>query len=357
MAKVKLIQVSGNYYEVGLQIGAALKNGIKKAVKIPHKENLLYNLDLDTKFMKCLPYANKYSPNLINEMKGMADGSNQSFEDLFLLNMEELWDNPPEKCTSIIHKTKDEVNLYHNEDFREEYKNEVAILKCKLKKVSFLSVIFPGLLAGSSVSLNSYGLVQSINSLNYHKVKIGVPKNFIAREILECRNINEVLKVIKTKNRASGYNHIIIDRNKVYNIETTPTNYEIREIKNEIFAHTNHYLSNNLTKCDLASKNSYQRLNLIKEATEGKEISKDLILSILKSHKENSRICKHNPKIEDITLTSVIAKPGELKLYATKGNPCRNKYFEYALNGNPIKKKLIKIPIINRPKQKNLILD
>ena len=83
----------------------------------------------------------------------------------------------------------------------------------------------------------------------------------------------------------------------------------------------------------------------------------DLILSILKAHKENSRICKHNPKIEDITLTSVIAKPGELKLYATKGNPCRNKYFEYALNGNPIKKKLIKIPIINRPKQKNLILD
>lgn len=337
---IPLIEVTGDYYDIGCQIGSSLKKQIKKTVKFPAKvakEHQFFKIDYFVEAaQKYFSYANKYFPNLISEVKGIADGSGQDFDMIWLLNVEEiLIDDYFDKCTSIVlREENDKIYLYHNEDFEDYYANNLAIIKANINnKVKFLSLTFAGMLCGSSISVNSFGLVQGINSLHPRDYRVGVPKNFISRAILECKNIKEALDVIKIKERASGYNHILVQGNNIIDVETTATKFKVFNVKDNIFVHTNNYLYNKFLDSE-ELESSKARLSVAKEIiNKNKLVDKNVIMRLLSYHDKKSAICKHKNKgFGESTLSSLIADSTDLKIYATKGNPCKNRHEVYSLN-------------------------
>jgi len=188
------------------------------------------------------------------------------------------------------------------------------------------------MLPGSSVSLNSFGLVQGINSLHPRETRIGVPKNFISRAILEVDSIKGALKIIKNKERASAYNHILIQNNEAVDIETTANDYKVLKVKENVFVHTNHYLSK-LSKFGEKPLRSEMRYNKAMEVLRNNPINQKAVLSILSNHENQFPICHHKTKLDsDVTLASFIIDCKNLTMQVTNGNPCKNKYETYSLN-------------------------
>ncbi len=343
--KIPFIEVSGDNYEVGYQIGKKFKKQIAKTVKIPEivaTEHKLFKIGYFEKLSsKYFPYANKYFPDIINEIKGIADGANQDFEKIWLLNVEEvIFDRYFDKCTTIVARTtNNRIIVGHNEDFHKDFLDNMAMIKVSLNNgVDFLSLIFTGMLAGSSISINSSGITQIINSVSHNDTRIGIPKNFIARKALEAKGINEILSYLKIKERASGYSYNLIKDNEVYCIETSAVQNKVMKIKTPNFVHTNCYvsdLSKDLEKAIYSIRRKELIENLFKKY---KNVDEKVIKNILniKSKIYNGKevvICHNNIKNEeDMTLATAFTEIGSNIISVIKDPSRNNKCDEYSLD-------------------------
>uniref|UniRef100_UPI003F4B7E5F hypothetical protein n=1 Tax=Brachyspira catarrhinii TaxID=2528966 RepID=UPI003F4B7E5F len=114
----------GSHYEAGLKYGKLLaKNNINTLEKIK-----ISNERKDFAY-KCMPIYNKFFPEIIEEIKGLADGLNTNdnikidYKDIcdFLFTIYSFtFDN---KCSSFAFKTDEDIILAKNSDFLKDIKN------------------------------------------------------------------------------------------------------------------------------------------------------------------------------------------------------------------------------------------
>ncbi|MBI5391693.1 hypothetical protein HZB00_01695 [Candidatus Woesearchaeota archaeon] len=326
MEKVPCIETRGDYYEQGFQMGEVWKN------KLPSILNQVFNAAVKTNCyslsvleqyaQKYLSYTKKHFPQFIQEIQGIADGSNQEFKKIWLLNVEEVsFDKQLDHCTSVVLKERDNsYSVVHNEDFDILFKNNVSVIKSK----DCTSLAFVGMIPGSSVSKNKFGLIQAVDSLHPKDYKTGVPKNIICRAVLEAHSIEQASKIINTKQRASACNHILLQKGRGINIETTAEEIHSQKI-HDLFIHTNHYL-NPLFKDAyplLGSKGRYAQLR-----TALKNPTARSIHVLLASHNKESPICRHAVK-DEATIASIEANTKKSYFKVIPGNPCTNKPYLY----------------------------
>ena len=114
-------------------------------------------------------------------------------------------------------------------------------------------------MGGNSVSVNSNGIIQTINSLfSKDKNQDGMPRNIIARWLSESSSISKSFQEISNLKLASGYNYNIVSRSDgILNMETIASNQIITKIVPP-FVHTNHYISE-LAVHDERSDNTFCR--------------------------------------------------------------------------------------------------
>ena len=76
----------GSHYECGYHWGALLYKNNKIIV---NQDTFIINDKRKTFAKKCIPIYQKYYPEILNEIKGIADGQKTSYEDMltFLLSM------------------------------------------------------------------------------------------------------------------------------------------------------------------------------------------------------------------------------------------------------------------------------
>lgn len=209
MKMFPVVKVSGNNYEVGKAIGKSLQPVIQKILaenKKLFEKNFLEYLKESTVFVE---QAKKYFPQYVNELRGIAEGASVSFEELFLSNNREVADfDPnvidPNHCTIIGIPTAEGYFLGHNEDWAASSLEHMYILDAVINGVKIFGLNYANNLIGDSVAINGYGLVEAVNELSHQDTQLGVPKNFIARAILECKTLEETEVLMQTIPRAAG---------------------------------------------------------------------------------------------------------------------------------------------------------
>jgi len=168
-------------------------------------------------------------------------------------------------------------------------------------------------------------LVQCINYLN-QAVKVGVPKFFLARAVLECRTLDEAERIIRKTPCASGFNHVLVQRNEVRDIEIAGDKVIVEKVVAKPYVHANHYLSylKSLEKSRTASSVArYQRAReLIKNSMSQVEMKR--LLS--DTDDRLYPICR-----KDATLGSAIFLPNKKEAYICSGHPCVGKYLKYRI--------------------------
>ena len=340
MTKIPFVKIEAKTnFEFGNKLGLALKNKIKKRIEANKKiyakrGNKEYSILIkDAK--KFLPATKKKYPNLIKELNGIAKGAQVSFDDLLVYQCEEeILDFYIPKCTSVaLRLNNGNILLGHNEDWLPEYKeNSLVIISGKINKNKFLTMSYIGQLPGSSCALNSHGLAFTGNSLDFKRFKLGIPRVFMLRALLDTEKLKEAEKLLENKNRSLCSNTMLVWKHTMEDLELLWHHTEMFKFKNFI-VHTNHPLDKQIQNNYNTHKESLIRVKVARKILDGaKRLDVKALKKVLCDHK--SGICGHADKRHPrygVTIGSAIINPNEGWLEACYANPCINKYIRYYL--------------------------
>lgn len=198
-----LIEVAVLHLEMGCQIGEACRPQVKRSIENAHMliDQSYSQLELTwdgahIQARKYLPFAEERYPQYVEEMRGIAEGANVSFDDVVTLNTMEAVTTDAlhlTRCTSFAvndERTADgHVLVAHNEDWVPEDEDDVYVISARPREeVPFLAMTYGGLLP--NVGFNAHGIAQLIDSVYPTDSRIGIPRLVVARAILASRRIS-----------------------------------------------------------------------------------------------------------------------------------------------------------------------
>ena len=299
--------------------------------------------------------ATAFAPDLVEEVRGIAEGADRRFEDIFLLNARsEILFNPQvlaQECTTIAalpEVTKNgDMLLAQNWDWYEEVLNCQVILKIgrRAEKPALVTFTEAGQLA--KIGMNAAGIGLVVNNLTSDQPRTGVPWIFLTRRILESSHLAQALGYVLNTVRAHSINFLIAyAAGEAVNLETSPVEEHVLWPENGICVHTNHYLKPGKNFRDLKplrdpNPSTYLRWRRAQKGlTETKgEIDVRGIQKILKDHMDQPfSVCTHrNPVVEPlqqiITCLSIVMNLSRQQIHYTLGNPCRGEVQMIELGG------------------------
>jgi predicted choloylglycine hydrolase len=263
--KTLYVELNGSGYERGLQHGKALKVDIAEIMgRFKADIKISRNRDPDSLIAEFLhatdfvPAITKWTPDLLDEVKGIADGSGQKFETIFAYQLpDEIWvyfdKLDANHCSGIgVAKTASHpAYVAQNMDVPSWMHGSQAVLHILQSSSMPEQLIFTsaGLIAANGVNNSSIGVcVNTLMQLNASHD--GLPVAFVVRGLLASRTEQSVLQFIKKVKHASGQNYILGIGDKVYDFEASATGVvQFTPVAGgSPVYHTNHPLANDNLK-------------------------------------------------------------------------------------------------------------
>lgn len=223
----------------------------------------------------------------------------------------------PNHCTIVAIPTNKGYLLGHNEDWEKKSLYTLYILDAIISGNHIFGLNYVNNIIGSSIAINQYGLVEAVNELLHNDEQLGVPKNFIARAILDCKTLEAAEALLRGFPRAGGYNHVLVQNEQLWNIESTAKEYAIEKSDHKKYVHTNHYLTS-LKKFDKGNLESQIRYKKVVSMLPKINTISDV--KNLLSNTENPPIAKTD------TIGSVIFDTERKSAYVTYGQPNPTSY-------------------------------
>ncbi|WP_034057199.1 C45 family autoproteolytic acyltransferase/hydolase [Lacinutrix jangbogonensis] len=364
--ELKTVSFSGSGYQLGLQHGKQLKKEIREIITA-WKENTSKSLGKDANLVlkNFFEYAKfddaikKWTPKLYEEIKGIAEGSDQQLNDVLVLNLlDEFWvyinDLNNHHCSGLGVPAKNGKPGFISqnmdlENFTDDFQVLMRLNKTK-NRPEQLILTHPGLIALNG--LNAQGIGVCVNTIMQLKASSsGLPVAFIIRHIINTTDKEEVLDFIQTVNHASGQNYIIGIKGEIYDFEASANKVVRYNPNNEngTVYHTNHPVANDDLKPWYAKynpnlndelkptkSNSYLRFKAVESRmADNLEISDVLIKEALRS-KDNVKnpVCRTNNKDgRGFTFASVImtfTKNPNIQILAGPPDESDYKTFEFS---------------------------
>ena len=356
--ELKEITLTGTGYELGLQHGKLLKKEIGEIVgKWKKNTSDMMGRDANIVLAEFFQYAQftasikKWTPDLYEEVRGIAEGSGQQMNDIMVFNLlDEFWvyqDNlRNHHCSGIGVPARNGNSGYiaqnmDIESYTDGYQVLMRLTKTD-KRPEQLILTHPGLIALNG--MNETGIGACMNTLMQLKASnTGLPVAFIVRRILNSTEKEDLLQFIQSVPHASGQNYIIGIRGEVFDFEASAnkvTRFDPQN-KNGTIYHTNHPLANDDVKdwfkkydptmhdaIDPGKSNSHIRLNAVqKRVKDASRVDDILIKEALRSKDDlDNPVCRA-PKNGGFTFGSVIMSlTGVPFLQVTAGPPDESEY-------------------------------
>lgn len=354
-----LLEISGDYQEIGYAIGSFFKKEIQ--LVLTRRKSWLQKIrtysekDPDQLAQHLQIQAETHYPHLMEELRGMSRGAEIPFQDLFLLNIhaemsaklasETRAEIPG--CSTIYWNSRNRKLLFHNEDGHQAYRDLMFMVKATLPSgVTVLTLTYPGFLMGNGPSLNNHGIFQTTNFISGKHCRPGIPRYFLGRAVLEAKSLKEAIEIVTRPERAIAYHHNLgsLTENKIYSVEVTPNNHQIVE-PGHLYFHTNHLIldKTKATPQDMeyVRSSSLPRYETISDSLQTLTLSGGVqiknIKDILSSHSRSPYSpCRHpRGEVKGITLATALIDihRGTLSIY--RGNPCHafpnQKVHEYSI--------------------------
>lgn len=362
------IEAKGTHREVGRQIGEAERDLVRAELASCEEQ---FPMLAGISFEECVERASaflgpaeEFLPQIVDQLRGLAEGAGVPFDALFAVNCDEEFtclpdqpsgpgrenasggsrasaSGPPEHCTSFAFTTDGRTIAGHNEDW---YPGDIASLSVRhvtlTGGVSYLSVGAAGNLPFTGVT--SHGICSCANTLYSFDLGKGVPNALLLASLFECRSLDEMRDRIDGVPRARGSNHLLADAaGRIWNIETTAGRLAWLDAHGR-FVHTNHYVTPELAPQDATtSVGTFKRRARAEELlATGIEAGGDPVLlgqAVLRDHANAPlSICSHwdddDPAMDQsVTTASMIWEPAEGVVHVAVGQPCEHEYVTYSL--------------------------
>lgn len=351
-----LVRVSGSHREIGRQIGqtctAQVRHSIDNARALLDKAYEKLELTwagAQIQARKYMPFAQERYPQYVEELLGIAEGADVSFDDIAVINALEAVTVDAlhlTKCTSVAVNdtcTADgHVLIAHNEDWLPEDEADVFIIHASPDdEPPFLAMTYGGLLP--NIGFNAAGIAQCCDSVYPNDCRIGIPRLVLSRAVLGARTPAEAIYHTVVPQRAAGYNHLLTHGSgEMYNVEVSARRFALLYAEDGYLAHTNHYLDFNMQAIEdepdelISSHVRYFRaLRLLKQTSRH---TLKTLQNLQRDHINHpDSICNHalnypDPRDRQKTINALVIDLTAGVMHLAWGNPCQNPYHTYHLD-------------------------
>lgn len=362
---IKQLRAQGSPFECGRQVGQAFRAEITGRIpnwarwpKDPiQKEKYQRLMD------KSCAYLEAELPEVMEEMRGIAQGTGLSLGDVYLLNAaNSLSPAMPYAACSSLGFLKTEVGpiLGKTDDGGSAPTPEAAI-QARLETLLALTVrptkghailgVGPMGMLWAECGVNEKGLCIGTSSGHPERSRPdgkGIPQHLIPRLVLlHCADVPEALDFLRRYDTmGKGINIVLVDeKGNGAAVETTYTLHGVRAPKNHVIFATNHYFAPEMqvftaqTNPDYIStryfQNSVDRVaNLAARFwPEQKELSFQLLKETMMDHHKPGGLCQHGPENDAAFQTNFCALfvSAKREMWLNEGSPCRDRFEKYTL--------------------------
>ena len=222
--KLRVVDLEGTPYQMGKTHGQTLKNEIRDLIDkwkadlaktyTVTAEVFIQNLLKKTDFR---PAIARWTPGLIDEVRGIADGAGVDFDTIYAYQLiDEIWamdaDLGLSKCTSIAAGKRggDPAFVAQTLDIPAFYHGHQTVLRIKDRREGLETLVFtiPGVVAANGLNSRSVGVcVNAVTQLAYSPK--GLPVAFVIRGILRQGTFEQAVKFLEDIQPAAPQNYII----------------------------------------------------------------------------------------------------------------------------------------------------
>jgi isopenicillin-N N-acyltransferase-like protein len=233
--RIPLIDIYGSHHQMGCQFGEACRTQVQNSIQNAHQlvadayENLQLTWEgASIQARKYIPFAEERYPQYIDEMRGIAEGAQVSFDDVAVVNAMEAVTTDAlhlTKCTSMAVSQERSANghvlVAHNEDWLPVDEPDLIILRARPDgEPPFIAMTYGALLP--NIGFNAEGIAQCCDSVYPSDSRIGTPRLIVSRAVLSARTPADAIRFTLSPQRAAGYNHLIVhESGEIYNVEVS----------------------------------------------------------------------------------------------------------------------------------------
>jgi isopenicillin-N N-acyltransferase-like protein len=340
---IPLIETGGSPWEIGYDVGRETREMLQAVAASSRAElGAAADGEVNSSIRVYLEATERVAPGLVEELRGMAEGSGVPFETLFAVNAAAELNQAIGSfgCTVVgagpAGTADGQVLLAHNEDATAGWGDFAYVVKAEPEDgPAFAAFTYAGLLLHQGV--NAAGLASVGNALYARDAHPGVPKLFQYRRALMETTIEGAIRVATDPARAFGNNHLFANaEGDMYDIEVSGCHWAMLPAGDRSYAHANHFVSPELTHLDrgenlLNSRLRQARVERLVNAAWG-TLTVERLQAIMADHSNYpGSVCKHHTPESDLdygTIGSVVIDSAARALWACAGNPCRGEWRE-----------------------------
>lgn len=325
------IRGKGTHYEIGFTFGSRLKKN-----RISLLDNVPFEITQERiKFSKdSIPFYVLYFPEILEEIKGISDGNECSYEKVCAVILSMYCIMPEEvHCSCMAFRNQEGVYFARNSDFLTEIEK---LYMNTIYKFSNGSYAFNGnttAFVEMEDGVNEHGLVIGLTSVYPKQIQPGLNAGMMLRLFLEkCRSVDEVICLIKQIQIASSQTFTVADsQGNIACIECSATKivvykpdspcsfvcatnrFHLKEMENEVVN----------VEDDWFAKERYQ--TMVNELQDKHPYMNELDAMDMMSGKTGF-LCQYDRKTGKDTVWSVVYDVNKKELYRVEGNPSRKSY-------------------------------
>lgn len=342
-------EVSGTPRELGRQIGEAARDLIRGFCEVAlQRVNRTVRVSRESAMRvanESVRWAESYSPEMVEELRGMADGAGVPLAEIMLLQVRnQLRPDEAGGCTSFSLRSvaglgRVVAQNWDNDPFLDQF--TIVLTRRPAGKPAVMSVTQAGLIA--YVGFNSCGVGLCLNTLPAPSRPLGVPHYFTVRGILEADSLDGAVTAVSRAERAIPANIMLTTPQGPANLEVTIDDvYVLRDSGEGIVTHTNHARHPALVAVNsgfpelIQSQPRQARIDHLLAHAPGTDWTLTQVQAALCDHEAHPRsICRH-PNDDPgtgfwVTVFSAIMAPEAGEMHLTRGTPCDRPYEIYRL--------------------------
>ena len=259
MEKYFFAELSGTPYEIGYQHGSLAKKYVMtsldnyKRMFLDHSG--VYWEDAKRVAPKYIPCIMDYDPDLIEEMRGVADGAGVDFEDILTLNArsevlmtmkvgeaKEIHDGCTNVSVCSTRSIDGHAYLGHNWDWRADQMASIVTFKIKQQNKPDILMVTEGGIIGK-FGVNECGVGVAMNALTTPCDANGIPLHIVLRGILNSTTLTNGLMASVAYPNACPANYVMgTGDGVVFDLERMPDDYDVIMPEKGVIVHTNHMM-------------------------------------------------------------------------------------------------------------------
>lgn len=379
MANIRVLRVSGDPYAIGYTHGAAYAQEIAELTEERlrlsceptwtggQEATLAEVLALGS---ACLAEHAEFAPDLMEEMRGMADATGLGVNELVIMNgftdfvdvvanPAVLGDRRPHGilpgadadgggCTAFIIDPVATAShhgyLGQTWDMHASATPYVMMLDVQPDKgPALLTFTITGCVG--MIGMNEHGVAVGINNLLGADGRVGVHWVYVVRKMLAQRTVDAALAVLRGTRLSGAHNYLLLGPDsggvmRGYNVEQMATRAHVTPVAT-FLTHANHCLIESMVEVErprksvsLASTQArYAQATQYLDEHHGR-ITVDTLMALTRYHVgAELSVCAHvRPGYDIESSGACIMSPDTRQLWAVWGNPCANAYEAFAVS-------------------------